>query len=46
MYLKQNATQLSKLTVKEYMTTICKYPKGADPRKGEGNCSAGLQDYC
>lgn len=42
---KQNTTQLSKLTVKEHTTTICKYPKGANTKKGEVNHSAGPQDY-
>lgn len=42
---KQTTTQPSKLTVKEHMTTICKYPKGANTKKAEDNHSAGLQGY-
>lgn len=41
---KKNTTQLNKLTVKEHVTTICKYPKGADT-KAEGSPPASLQDH-
>lgn len=42
--MKQNTTQLSKLTVKDQMTTTSKCSEGANTMNREGDQSAGLQD--
>lgn len=45
MYWETKYNSTEKLIVKEHTTTICKYPKGANTKKGEGHNPAGLQDF-